>query len=351
MSGLKQLKEANIRVYAVAGSHDFSPSGKTMLDVLEGAGLLVNVARGEIQNGQLRLSFSVDEKTGVKLTGLPGRRGTLESNTYGTLERDSLEREPGLKVFIFHSTLSEYKPAGYEYMDSLSLTFLPRGFSYYAGGHVHEPLLKEKEGMGIIAVPGPLFPNNFKEMESLGTGSMLVCEVADGKIHPDLLGLKVIDTVNIQIDSNNKGPEQVRESLLESLNPTVKDKLVLIRVAGTLSSGKPSEIDFNSVFKRGYDNGAFFIMKNTSELTAKEFEQVKVDLASAEEIEARLIDEHKSGTEIFGDAEREVVVELLKLLANERGEGETKAAYEERLSESFHAIMAKSIYSKRDFSQ
>jgi len=36
---LKQLKDNNIPVYIIAGSHDFSPSGKTMLDVLENAGL------------------------------------------------------------------------------------------------------------------------------------------------------------------------------------------------------------------------------------------------------------------------------------------------------------------------
>ncbi|MCK4522256.1 MAG: metallophosphoesterase, partial [Nanoarchaeota archaeon] len=34
---LKELKDKNISVYIIAGSHDFSPSGKTILDVLEHA--------------------------------------------------------------------------------------------------------------------------------------------------------------------------------------------------------------------------------------------------------------------------------------------------------------------------
>ena len=42
---LKELKDKNIPVYLIAGSHDFSPSGKTMLDVLEKAGLFINVAK------------------------------------------------------------------------------------------------------------------------------------------------------------------------------------------------------------------------------------------------------------------------------------------------------------------
>ncbi|MDO8655913.1 MAG: metallophosphoesterase, partial [Nanoarchaeota archaeon] len=40
---IKELKDKNIPLYVIAGSHDFSPSGKTMIDVLENAGLLRNV--------------------------------------------------------------------------------------------------------------------------------------------------------------------------------------------------------------------------------------------------------------------------------------------------------------------
>src|SRR3989338_9459862 len=40
------LQKQGIRLYYIAGSHDFSPSGKTMLDLIEKAGLGVNVAKG-----------------------------------------------------------------------------------------------------------------------------------------------------------------------------------------------------------------------------------------------------------------------------------------------------------------
>ena len=49
---LKQLKDKNIPVYIIAGSHDFSPSGKTMLDVLENAGLVIIYMTAE--NGNKR---------------------------------------------------------------------------------------------------------------------------------------------------------------------------------------------------------------------------------------------------------------------------------------------------------
>src|SRR3989344_2507274 len=44
---LKELKEKNIPIYIIAGSHDYSPSGKTVLDVFEQAGLLTNVCKGK----------------------------------------------------------------------------------------------------------------------------------------------------------------------------------------------------------------------------------------------------------------------------------------------------------------
>ena len=82
---LKQLNDLGIPVYIVAGSHDFSPSGKTILDVLEEAGLLINVARGEDVEGRLKLNFTIDKKTGAKITGLLGRKGSLEKSYYESL--------------------------------------------------------------------------------------------------------------------------------------------------------------------------------------------------------------------------------------------------------------------------
>src|SRR3989344_4893494 len=49
---LKRLHEQEILVYNIAGSHDYSPSGKTMLDVLEEAGLVKNVSKGDVQGMQ-----------------------------------------------------------------------------------------------------------------------------------------------------------------------------------------------------------------------------------------------------------------------------------------------------------
>ncbi|MDP6138772.1 MAG: DNA repair exonuclease, partial [Candidatus Woesearchaeota archaeon] len=85
VSILKQLKDKNIPVYIIPGSHDYSPSGKTMLDVLEQAGLFVNVVKGEEIDGKLKLNFTIDKKTGAKITGMLGKRYSLEKEYYKNL--------------------------------------------------------------------------------------------------------------------------------------------------------------------------------------------------------------------------------------------------------------------------
>src|SRR3989344_9393286 len=77
---IKELQDHNIPLYLIAGSHDFSPSGKTMIDVLESAGLVHNVCKGNVdtQTKQLRLQFTIDPKTQARITGILGRKGQLD---------------------------------------------------------------------------------------------------------------------------------------------------------------------------------------------------------------------------------------------------------------------------------
>src|SRR3989338_4068474 len=106
---LANLKEKDIDCYIIPGSHDFSPSGKTMLDVLEKAGLVKNVFKFK----EDKLMFTID-KTNTKITGILGLRSGLEKEKFKALLKDHLEDEKGFKIFMFHTTLEEYKPKDME---------------------------------------------------------------------------------------------------------------------------------------------------------------------------------------------------------------------------------------------
>src|SRR3989338_1653841 len=79
---LKRLRDSSIPCYVITGSHDHSPSGKTMIEVLEEAGLVINVMKVEGE----RLCLTTDSKTGVKLAGVYGRRLGLEREDYASLD-------------------------------------------------------------------------------------------------------------------------------------------------------------------------------------------------------------------------------------------------------------------------
>lgn len=319
VSGLQKIKDANIPIYAIAGSHDYSPSGKTMLDVLEEAELLRDVMRGSINDEKLCLRWTQDEKTNVKMTGILGKKGSLDRHYYEDLNRDILEQEEGEKIFLFHTSISELKPKELEKMESYPASFLPKGCKYYAGGHVHITEDISLPGYDTIVYPGPLFPASFSELEKLRCGSY--CVVEDWKMTRKYITLK--QTKNIFIDANNKDPKTVEEEILSSINDAkspIDGKIVLLRIAGELT-GPMSNIDFRRIFHE--TNSAYTFLKNTTKLTNKEYEEVHVSKNTPDEIEEQLLKE-QSGNYALAR-------ELMQVLEHEAQDGEKKYEHEERV--------------------
>jgi len=339
VSILNQLKKRGIPVYIIAGSHDYSPSGKTMLDVLEAAGLFINVVKGHEIDGKLKLSFTIDQKTDAKITGMLGKRYSLEKTYYQNLLLENLENEPGYKIFLFHSGIDELKTEDMEHMATQPLSLLPKNFNYYAGGHVHIVKDTKIDGYGIIAYPGPLFPNSFSELEKLGTGGFYIVEGNNLTWHP----IQVYNIHKIIIDCNQKNPQQIYDEIINE----IKDKefnntIVLIRLSGSLSSGKPNDIDFKDIFAQLYDKSAYFVMKNTNALTTKEFEEIKIDTKSVEDAEVAIIKEHLGQIKISNmDIEKEesLIKEMMKVLATEKQEGETNTDFERRVKEEMSKVL------------
>ena len=332
----KELKDNYIPVYLIAGSHDFSPSGKTMLDVLEEAGLCTNVVKGSVEDNKLKLKFTVDKKTGAKITGMLGRRGMLEKSYYEELDRDSLEKESGFKIFMFHTALTELKPKALERMESAPISFLPKGFDYYAGGHVHIIEKQDLPGYKNVVYPGPTFPNTFYELEELTNGGFYIYDKGDVKRHD----IKIKDVVKIKVDANNKIPETITSEIIDQIKD-VKDKIVLIRVSGVLDSGKISEIDYKKITELLHEKKAYFVMRNTSGLTTKDFEEIKIETTTAEEIEDQLINEHVGQVEINGwdmNKEKSMVKSFMTLLSSEKKEGEKVYEYEDRVKEELRIL-------------
>ncbi len=335
----KELKDRNIPVYLIPGSHDFSPSGKTMLDVLEEAGLCINVVKGSVINKKLRLNFTIDQKTGAKITGMLGKRGMLEKSYYEELDIDYLEKEVGFKIFMFHTSITELKPKSLEKMDSSPLSLLPKGFDYYAGGHVHIIEKKEFPGYKNVIYPGPLFPNNFHELEELKGGGFYIYD--NGEITRENVNIKNIFYINIEAD--HKLPETITNEILEKIkNKEFYNTLVLMRISGVLESGKITDIDFKKIYDLIYGKSAYFIMRNTSSLTTKEFEEIKIETGSSEDIEDNIIKEHLNQIKVSSwdkNKEKEMIKKMMTILSSEKKEGEKVYQYEARIKEELEKLL------------
>jgi len=339
VTSLKMTKDSDIPVYIVPGSHDFSPSGKTIIDVLENAGLVVNVVKGSVIDGKLKLKFTVDPKTGAKITGMLGKKGALEKKFYNDLIKKNLEEERGFKIFMLHSALTEFKPEGLDRMTSHPLSLLPKGFDYYAAGHVHYVFEKKEDGFGLIGYPGPLFPNNFREIEELERGGFYIYE--DGKLSFEPVQIYNVHVMDIECDG--KSPEGITSEIKEEIkNKEFDNTIVTIRLIGTLKSGKPSDIDFKEIFGILYKKSAYFVMKSTTKLKAKEFEEIKVERGSVAEVEEKLIKEHLGQILVSGmdiAKEKKLTNELIKVLSTEKCEGERVGEFERRVKEDVDRVL------------
>ncbi len=335
---LRKLKNNDINVYIIAGSHDFSPSGKTMLEVLEEAGLVINVVKGKIVDNKLKLNFTIDGKTGAKITGMLGKKGMLEKKYYENLLKHNLEKEEGYKIFMFHSALQEFKPPELANMDAHPLSLLPKHFNYYAGGHVHYIFSKEEKDYGLITYPGALFPNNFAEMEKYGKGGFYIVE--DDKL--EYVDIELHPHVGIKIDVNHNTPLEVENMLLKKVTESdVQNSIVTIRLKGILENGKISDIDFNRIFERGYEKGAFFVMKNTSALKTAEFEELKIEAVEAKVVEDNLIKEHLGQIQLGIDDEEKLIHQLMRTLNTYKQEGERVIDFEKRVIDDMDNIVNK----------
>lgn len=332
---LRALRNKKVPVYIIPGSHDFSPSGKTMIDVLEEAGLVKNVVKGSVKDDRLFLNFTIDEKTGCKITGLLGKKGTLERNYYERLDIEHLEQEPGHKIFMFHSAIKELMPNDFGQMDSMELSLLPKNFDYYAGGHVH--IVKEfsEADYPLIVYPGPVFPANFSELEKLGVGGFYVYD--NGTLIREELNIK--NTFLIDIDAEHKSPEEVERAVYDRISgKQFLNTIVMLKVSGRLKNGKASDIQYKEIFEKIYSQGAFFIMKNTSKLLSEEFEEIRIEEKGIEEVEDALIKEHLGQIKTSFD-EYSFTKQLMEILASEKHEGEKVHEYDERIKKEADRLL------------
>ncbi len=308
---LKKLKEKNIPCYIIAGSHDYSASGKTFLSVLEKAGFCHNLHQAEMRQDKIFLNPTICGRTA--LYGYPGKKTGLEIQE---LKNIKLQESPLFKILVLHTCLEGAigtLPIGF-----IKESELPKA-DYYALGHLHIDYNKD----GFI-YSGPTFPNNFQELEELKYGSFYIVETAPLKIEKKILKLKDVKVLDLEISNAITATDKI---ILELGRKELEDKIILVRISGKLSQGKSSDINFSAIENYVKEKKAYALLKSISQLETQET-QVNVEIEDMnlleEEIIKKYIKQENSRYDSF-------IQPLINALTLEKQEDETSSVFQSRL--------------------
>lgn len=323
----KRLKESKIPCFLIAGSHDYSVSGKTFLDVLEKAGFCKNVSSFDFEdlkedkNGKMILRPTIHN--GIAIYGYPGKKSGLEIDE---LRRIKFDDCPGMfKIFMLHTTLDKAK--GSLPIDAIEADKLPKA-DYYALGHLHMDFQYEK-----FVYPGPVFPNNFQELEDLKHGSFYIVDT-DGKTPLKKVELKLKDIVSVEVNLND-GITATTKIISELDKKDLRDKIVLLRISGELETGKNSDIKFQQIEEFVNQKGAFFLLKNIHDLSTKET-KLEIEVKNSENVEEETIKIYSNeNPSNFND----LIPVLINSLAIEKQEGEKTENFNLKIIEEAKKIL------------
>lgn len=320
-SEFKRLREARIPCFIIAGSHDYSVSGKTFLDVLEKGGFCKNVTDFEEREDKIILNPTIHE--GVAIYGYPGKRSGLE---VPDLRRIQLNDSPGMfKILMLHTTIDKAK--GDVPVDAIETELLPKA-DYYALGHLH---IDYTEGGFVYA--GPVFPNNFQELADLKKGRFYIVDTeANETLRKIELEPKKIAYFEFEFKDTNNATETIISELEKN---DIEDKIILLKIKGELENGKNSDIKFSQIEQFATQKGAYFVLRNTHDLKQKEIE-LEVEVQESENIEEDTI---KMYSEKNPSKFNKTIPQLLNSLSIEKQEGETTDSFSKRLFEESKKVL------------
>jgi len=323
---LKKLKDAKIACYLIAGSHDYSASGKTFLSVLEKAGFCKNIYNPEQKPGdeeQKQIFLNPIIHKNVALYGYPGKKSGLEVQE---LKNVRLQESPGFfRVFALHTCIKDAVKT--LPIESIIESELPEA-DYYALGHLHIDYLKDK-----FVYAGPTFPNNFQEMEELKHGRFYIIESYPRQsIRKQEIKIKDVEIVEVEVTNALAGTEKI---LSELNRRDLKDKIILLKVSGKLEQGKTSDLNFNEIENFAKNAGAYVTLKSTSKLTTEKTE-IALEVENVDEMEEEIIKKYVAENKSkFNDK----ISNLVSAMAVEKQEGETTQVFQSRLFSELNKLL------------
>jgi exonuclease SbcD len=350
-----------IQTYMIYGSHDFAMTNVSMIDILHSTDLFIKPTGYDKEGELIKLQFFTDARTKAKITGISGRKMGLDGEIYENLDRPGLESEEGFKILLLHKGISELTTDKALVKDCIPLSYLPRGFDYYGGGHIHKRI-EGNMGKNKIVYPGPLFGSTFEDLEQTAKGErrgFYIVSFDDKLIDCQFVEVKVADIISQEILVDGMSATELERKLEDMISSfDVKDMIILVKVVGTFN-GRLSDVDFGKFGANLLSRGALVPILNTNNLTTSsigEADTLDIRGTSKSEIETSIFKENLQKFKMDSNLpqmvkgkmsllckDEEMALKLLDAFRTEKIENETVGIYDDRINS-----LAKSVLSLSD---
>ena len=217
-NALKRLKENNIDSFFILGEHDISRIKTTPVPyVYHNLGFSKYIGNG-----------NPIEYKGIMIAGLDKIRKTEMSQyeeIFLNLDK-SVEKFEGHKILVLHQGITEFN----KFAGELQSTDLPKNFTYYAMGHLHDKEIKE-----FNHIKGPIvYPGSIELTTSEG-----IKDVKKGFFEVDISGKEAIPKwieldIRPQFSFNTKYTELEKTigEIIEKISDLAKKPMIQVKIEG-----------------------------------------------------------------------------------------------------------------------
>jgi exonuclease SbcD len=245
----KRLKDANIPVLTVDGSHDSAPNiiTGTILHPLDSAGLIHHLPR---HSGACWRKPDCCYVYGIP--NFHNKHKTEEALPKFMTENPPTPSNKVYNIFVFHAAvdLPSVKPPYIE--AEVSPEQLPNGFDYYAAGHVHERYL-DKFKTGFLAYSGCTETADYREAK-YQKGFLHVTVNEKGEVKPEFIELtSTRKFVIFEQDFSGMASAKITELATQLVKDADSEGAIIIPVLkGTLpAEASRAEIDIAKIRSAG----------------------------------------------------------------------------------------------------
>ena len=217
-NALKRLKENEIESFFVLGEHDISRVRSTPIPyVYHNLEFSKYVGRGEPVYYKDVMIVGFDKIRKNEMTGLEEKFLRVESLA---------DKHKGHKILVLHQGITEVN----KFAGEVNSTDLPKNFTYYAMGHLHDKFLKQYDHLkGPLAYPGSTEMTTSEGIKETEKGFFKV-DISDDEAKPEWIKLDTRQQISVKTEFENI--DSTIKDLNDKISGLEKKPIIEIKIHG-----------------------------------------------------------------------------------------------------------------------